>query len=463
MRLVETMPVGDCELQSTLPQSFDVLLNRTDLATTSIDISAMYWNLLGADDRKTYTDAEMATFGANRGQRLFDALVRAAKRGVSLRIVTAGESIGFTATSLPQELQQLVDAAPQQVSVRMWSGAQWYGGGILHQKIWIFDQQHVYVGSANMDWKSLAQVMEMGVVLENLPSSSHVLQDFQRLFDVWWMWCTLDAHAAKATTTYESDEFQATLKVPSWSTHVPQSSRAKDPFVEAGLEAFSTKKSQLHTTLSNATANLFVASSPIESTARRTRTFDEDALVYTIQTAQRRVSLSVMDLTPYSMYSLETHTNASIWWPALTDALMAGVYGKLGLQVRLLISQWQHSRKEMFETLKLLDQQAASCRHQSCGGSLEIKIFRVPGWHNTTSTAHSKAQWPSYTRVNHAKYIVSDQRVNIGTSNMEWGYFYTTAGISVNTDHEPTRQAMEAVFDRNWNSPYAVPLRLVGY
>lgn len=31
-------------------------------------------------------------------------------------------------------------------------------GGVLHSKFWIVDGRHVYVGSANMDWRSLTQV-----------------------------------------------------------------------------------------------------------------------------------------------------------------------------------------------------------------------------------------------------------------------------------------------------------------
>lgn len=32
------------------------------------------------------------------------------------------------------------------------------GGGVLHTKFWIVDRKHFYVGSANMDWRSLTQV-----------------------------------------------------------------------------------------------------------------------------------------------------------------------------------------------------------------------------------------------------------------------------------------------------------------
>ena len=31
-------------------------------------------------------------------------------------------------------------------------------GGLLHTKLWIVDGKHFYVGSANMDWRSLTQV-----------------------------------------------------------------------------------------------------------------------------------------------------------------------------------------------------------------------------------------------------------------------------------------------------------------
>jgi hypothetical protein len=43
MSLVETLPVGDFALNSTLEATHAVLLRHTQQATRSIDISAMYW------------------------------------------------------------------------------------------------------------------------------------------------------------------------------------------------------------------------------------------------------------------------------------------------------------------------------------------------------------------------------------------------------------------------------------
>lgn len=66
--------------------------------------------------------------------------------------------------------------------------------------------------------------------------------------------------------------------------------------------------------------------------------------------------------------------------------------------------------------------------------------------------------YPSYTRVNHGKYAVSDVRAHIGTSNLVWDYFYTTAGVSFGTYHPAIVSQLQEVFDADWNSPYTVPV-----
>lgn len=53
------------------------------------------------------------------------------------------------------------------------------GGGILHTKMFTVDGQHAYVGSANMDWTSLTQVKELGVVVKSCPS---VADDVNKIF-----------------------------------------------------------------------------------------------------------------------------------------------------------------------------------------------------------------------------------------------------------------------------------------
>ena len=32
------------------------------------------------------------------------------------------------------------------------------GSGIIHTKLWVVDGEHIYLGSANMDWRSFTEV-----------------------------------------------------------------------------------------------------------------------------------------------------------------------------------------------------------------------------------------------------------------------------------------------------------------
>ena len=54
----------------------------------------------------------------------------------------------------------------------------------------------------------------------------------------------------------------------------------------------------------------------------------------------------------------------------------------------------------------------------SCVNDDTYSPEQVPGWNQT---AGPNSTYPAYSRVNHAKYIVTDNRLNVGTSNMAWG------------------------------------------
>ena len=86
--------------------------------------------------------------------------------------------------------------------------------------------------------------------------------------------------------------------------------------------------------------------------------------------------------------------------------------------------------------------------------SLEVKEIEVPGWQDTGPNA----SWPSYSRVVHQKFIVSDQRLNVGTSNMQWSYFHNTAGASWNTNASTLIAQAEEIFERDWESDYSRPI-----
>lgn len=107
-----------------------------------------------------------------------------------------------------------------------------------------------------------------------------------------------------------------------------------------------------------------------------------------------------------------------------------------GVQVRLLASNWSNSSPQMFQYLASLNQLK----------NVQVKLYTVPTIPN---------QEP-YTRVNHAKYMVTDKAAYIGTNNWTGDYFVFTGGVSLTTqDNEAIRSQLQAVFDRDWSSPYA--------
>lgn len=72
-----------------------------------------------------------------------------------------------------------------------------------------------------------------------------------------------------------------------------------------------------------------------------------------------------------------------------------------------------------------------------------------------------------FARVNHNKYMVTDNVAYIGTSNWSADYFIDTAGIGFvlqeagkyNETMQSIRKDLASVFERDWNSAYAVDLK----
>jgi phospholipase D3/4 len=216
---------------------------------------------------------------------------------------------------------------------------------------------------------------------------------------------------------------------------------------------------------------MFVLSGAPKELCIGPRTFDEDMLVNTILDAEKSVCISVMDFAPVSLYrgqwNSETHKYmvgdkiaSPVWWPALIDALLHSVCTKQ-VHGRLLISEWAHTSEFVGAYLDALAAmaQAAFAKHSMTAGKLEIRRFRVPGWRSTGAwTDDATPRYPGHTRVNHTKYIVTDKRINIGTSNMTWDYFNGTAGASFNATHPSLVSKLQEIFDRDWVSDYALPI-----
>eukprot|EP00928_Gymnodinium_smaydae_P042768 TRINITY_DN28769_c0_g1_i1.p1 TRINITY_DN28769_c0_g1~~TRINITY_DN28769_c0_g1_i1.p1 ORF type:complete len:531 (+),score=53.88 TRINITY_DN28769_c0_g1_i1:43-1593(+) len=458
--LVESIP-RDTNLQP-IPgtrDTWELQMEYISAAKRTIDFWSMNWTLV---DTAGYSPEQKKRWGTENGRLLYDALLNAAKRGVQLRIISEHRLSGI------EELEGLQRQYPKQVSFQLWNASEWYEFGMMHLKAWIFDSDRALVTSVNTDWRCFTQVKEIGVALEGSPGFRAV-EDLQLYFDRWWTWTNPAFKNSLQNPRKEIYDpyLQHKRLVPCFSnfgdsTPGSQSFACESPYNSSSKTSYNLA-SPMPLVLNNTVGQSFFSCSPPEAcdaldavysqgrTALEGRTWDGDALVQTILSAREQVSLSAMYYIPSAF---TTFLENPAWWPALNDALLTRV--AQGVNVRLMISQWTDAYPHMHGYLRAL-QSAAKANNvwSKTPGMIEVRSFELPGWQNATGP---EDEYPKYSRVNHGKYIVTDTRFNIGTQEMEWSFFFNSAGTSFNSDHPLLRQQLQDVFDRDWNSEYAKPL-----
>ena len=87
-----------------------------------------------------------------QGEAIYDGFLKAGtERGIDIRIAVSKPD-----GKKPDDSAAL--AAARAASVRQLDMEKLVGNGILHTKMWIVDDKHIYIGSANFDWRSLSEV-----------------------------------------------------------------------------------------------------------------------------------------------------------------------------------------------------------------------------------------------------------------------------------------------------------------
>ncbi|EZA57925.1 Phospholipase D3 [Ooceraea biroi] len=398
--LVETIPVGMNYNNSTARHEsiYDSWMDLIGMAQDTIEIASLYWTMKRED---VFPDDS-----AKQGEQVFQSLLEAGRdRQITLKI----------AQNLPSRLSPNVDtqilAKKANAQVKSLNFAGLLGGGVLHTKLWLIDRTHVYVGSANMDWRSLSQVKELGLVALNC---SCLAKDYAKIFDVYW-------------------KLGEDGKVPStWPDSLSTKINIDNP---------------MNFTYMDNKYKLFIASSPPPFSPKG-RSNDLDAILHCIAKAEKFIYISVMDYFPLTIYTAQVK-----YWPIIDNALRAAAIERK-IDIRLLISWWKHSRPSESYFLKSLQDLTRSYANVN----IEVRRFIVP-------TIPYLDKIP-YTRVNHNKYMVTDVAAYIGTSNWSGDYFIDTAGIGTvfetvrQQNGDSVRQQLEDVFHRDWYSNYSFPLNV---
>ncbi|XP_072407202.1 5'-3' exonuclease PLD3-like isoform X3 [Chiloscyllium punctatum] len=397
LTLVESIPIG-LSFSKGAPRHVSIYNGWVDLldqANHTVEIAAFYFTLRGSD-------LSQGDPSASQGEQVFKQLAGLKSRGITLKI----------AVNSPQQSENDTDDLANSGAEVRHVFLKNLTGGIVHTKVWVVDGRHVYIGSANMDWRSLTQVKELGVVLSNC---SCLARDMDRIFGTYWY---LGAEGAALPRRWPGR-----------------------------YTALSSKEQPLRLKLNGIEADVYVSSAP-PSLCASGRTSDLSAILSVIDDAEAYVFISVMELVPLCQYCKPPR-----FWSTIDDRLREAACQR-NVSVRLLISCWEHSYRPMFVYLKSLSVLAEHPLH--C--NIEVKIFKVP--------ATEQQKKIPFSRVNHNKYMVTDRIAYIGTSNWAEDYFVRTAGVGlvinqtgVARDNSGTVQSqLKAVFERDWTSIHALRL-----
>nr|XP_048688840.1 5'-3' exonuclease PLD3 isoform X2 [Caretta caretta] len=367
------------------------------------------WAPLNAlESREELLPSEQPNRLSHKGEEILAELLQLPQRGVLVRIAVSSPSSKQPLDDL-QALEQS-GAAVRKVDMRRLTD------GVLHTKFWIVDKTHIYLGSANMDWRSLTQVKELGAAVYNC---SCLAKDLGKIFEAYWVLGVPDA----------------TIPSP-WP---------------ANYSTTYNKETPLEVQLNGTDAGVYLSSSPPALCAEG-RTEDLHALLSIIDAASQFVHIAVMSYLPTMEFS-----HPRRYWPTIDNHLRKAAYERQ-VHIRLLIGCWEHSKPAMFPFLKSL----AAMQDNGTHYSVEVRLFTVPA--NET-----QAEIP-YARVNHNKYMVTDKVAYIGTSNWSGDYFVRTAGSALvvnqcdaNAQGELTvQEQLQAVFERDWNSKYSRDIGTLG-
>jgi phospholipase D3/4 len=397
-KIAETIPIGLTYNSSIISDStFDELVSLISNAKQSIDIASFYWTLLGTDVMPNPDESSL------KGKILLNEIIGASKtRSVKIRIAVNEDTNSLNSTDL-QLLKSVAD-------IRELNFSRLVGSGILHTKFIIVDNKHLYVGSANMDWRSLTHVKEMGIVMRGCEV---LAQDLYKIFEVYWYLglenATIPERWPKELSTNYNDSKPLLLSIN-----------------ESNYE-------------------VFLSSAP-KSFCPDGRTNDIEAIISIINKAKKFIYIAVMDYYPIFLYSKYRQ-----FWPVIDDALRKAAIERK-VNVKLLASHWNHTRLSMPIYLKSL---AALNDSHAIRGSIEVKLFVVPAF------SPSQAQIP-FARVNHNKYMVTENTAYIGTSNWSADYFVNTGGVGFaiipKSNETNLRNDLQSIFERDWHSSYAKTL-----
>jgi len=160
--IVESVPDETVFIESDLNRTLDIWLNIIKNAESSIDIETFY-----------FADEENEPL-----QSVLGELVNASDRGVKIRIIVDSTFYAKNDKSV-DKLEGNINIQIRKIPFGN------IAGGVMHAKYFVADNETVFLGSQNFDWRALIHIHELGVKIKNKKLASV----FTSLFNADWNLC----------------------------------------------------------------------------------------------------------------------------------------------------------------------------------------------------------------------------------------------------------------------------------
>lgn len=315
----------------------------------------------------------------------------AARRGVAVRLL-ADAKFAKNYAEVPAWAATLPGAASRQLDL---SGS-W--GGVLHAKYFLLDDDGLYLGSQNFDWRALGQIHELGILVRD----ARLAAEARRVFELDW---ALAGGAREAPAMQTGAPAQANLAdLPSSELVGPGGQRVRAVLAaspQAGLPAG-------------------VA-------------WDLPLLVEMIDAARDSVHLQLLS---YHVTDREGRL-----FDDLDRALRRAAVR--GAQVRIILADWA-ATKHAVPWLRSL----------AAVPGLELRLTSIP--------AHPEGFIPYARVDHAKYLTVDGNALWIGTSNWSRDYFFESRNIGLILTGPGAPRDADAFFNLNWHGPYAAAVTPCG-
>jgi len=202
IEIVESIPFETSLEKSDLPRTLDVWLKMINDAKESIDIEMFYF----ADEKNQPLE------------QIMFAIKNAAAKGVKVRIIVDSNFYTNNNDTSIDGLEGITNIEIKKIPFGN------LAGGVMHAKYFIVDNENLFIGSQNMDWRALIHIHEIGMRVKN----KDLARTFHELFETDWKLCDNNLYGlnnmsvnyfvnSENPVTINSDKFGKVIIYPAFS------------------------------------------------------------------------------------------------------------------------------------------------------------------------------------------------------------------------------------------------------